>query len=302
MITQSKQHNTQPIVVFGEVLMDQFPDGQQVLGGAPFNVAWHLQAFGQHPCFISRVGNDAMGDNIRRVMTGWGMTVENLQTDPDYPTGTVKVTINKNEPSYEILANQAYDFIEAQQLKLTNPYSVIYHGTLALRNRVSEQALNDLKARHTGKVFVDVNLRAPWWRKESVDKWISKADWVKLNHDELMQLAPPQRTMQDAMRLFLTQYDLDVLIVTCGSSGAMALDDAGECFEANPASNLPIVDTVGAGDAFSAVLLLGMQQGWSLSLTMERAQSFASAMVSKRGAIVQEVSFYQTFIRAWNLD
>ncbi len=82
------------------------------------------------------------------------------QTDPNHPTGTVKVTIDKDEPGYEILADQAYDFIDAQQLNLTNSYSVIYHGTLALRNRVSEQALNDLKARHTGKVFVDVNLRA----------------------------------------------------------------------------------------------------------------------------------------------
>jgi fructokinase len=234
-------------------------------------------------------------------MIDWGMSVENLQTDPDYPTGTVKVTINKDEPSYEILANQAYDFIPAQQLNQANPYSVIYHGTLALRNRVSEQALNALKARHTGKVFVDVNLRAPWWHKESVDQWLSKADWVKLNHDELMQLVPPQNTLQEAMSLFLAQHHLDVLIVTCGGSGAVALDNAGEFIEVIPAGNSPLVDTVGAGDAFSAVLLLGMQQGWSLSVTMERAQSFASALVTRRGATVQDLSFYQTFISAWNL-
>jgi len=302
MIDQSKKNHIQQIAIFGEVLIDQFPDGHQVLGGAPFNVAWHLQAFGQHPCFISRVGNDAIGENIRQAMTDWGMSVENLQTDPDHPTGTVKVSINKGEPSYEILANQAYDFIAAQQLNRTDQYSLIYHGTLALRNGVSEQALNALKARHTGKVFVDVNLRAPWWHKEPVDKWVSKADWVKLNHDELMQLMPPQNTLQDTMRLFLTQHHLDVLIVTCGESGAMALNNAGEFFEVAPAVNLPIVDTVGAGDAFSAVLLLGIQQNWSLSVTMERAQSFASALVTRRGATVQDLSFYQTFISAWNLD
>jgi len=302
MIDENRQHSTQQIALFGEVLMDQFPDGQQVLGGAPFNVAWHLQAFGQHPCFISRIGNDAVGESIRQTMVDWGMSVESLQTDPDYPTGTVKVTINKDEPDYEILANQAYDFIAAQQLNPANLYSVIYHGTLALRNRVSEQALNDLKARHTGKVFVDVNLRAPWWHKESVDHWVSKADWVKLNHDELMQLLPPQSTLQDAMRLFLAQHDLDVLIVTCGSSGAMALDNAGEFFEVSPAGNLSIADSVGAGDAFSAVLLLGMRQGWSLSATMERAQAFASALVTRRGATVQDSGFYQAFMDGWNLD
>jgi fructokinase len=302
MIEQSKQHNIQQIALFGEALIDQFPDGQQVLGGAPFNVAWHLQAFGQRPCFISRVGNDAMGESIRQAMDEWGMTVENLQTDPDYLTGVVKVTINKDEPDYEILANQAYDFIAAQQLNLANQYSVIYHGTLALRSSTSEQALNDLKAHHTGKVFIDVNLRAPWWHKKSVDHWVSKANWVKLNHDELMQLAPPQNTLQDAIRLFLTRHDLDVLIVTCGSSGAMALNNADEFFEVTPAGNLPIVDTVGAGDAFSAVLLLGIQRGWPLSVTMDRAQSFASALVTQRGATVQDLGFYQTFIRAWNLD
>lgn len=302
MIKQNKQQNIQPIAIFGEVLMDQFPDGHQVLGGAPFNVAWHLQAFGQHPCFISRIGDDAMGQRIRRAMADWGMAVENLQTDPNHPTGTVKVTIDKDEPGYEILANQAYDFINAQQLDQRNSYSVIYHGTLALRNRVSEQALNDLKARHTGKVFVDVNLRPPWWGKEPVDQWLNNANWVKLNHDELMQLAPTQGTLQDAMRLFLSQHDLKVLVVTCGSAGAMALDNAGEFFEVAPAVNLSIVDTVGAGDAFSSVLLLGMLEGWSLSKTMERAQAFASALVSRRGAIVQDLIFYQPFIDAWNLD
>lgn len=302
MIKQSKQPNTQPIAIFGEVLMDQFPDGHQILGGAPFNVAWHLQAFGQHPCFISRVGNDAIGEGIRQAMINWGMGVENLQTDSDHPTGTVKVSINKGEPSYEILANQAYDFIATQQLTITNPYSVVYHGTLALRNRISEQALNALKARHTGKVFIDVNLREPWWHKESVNQWVSTADWVKLNHDELMQLAPSNNTLQETMRWFLTQHVLDVLIVTCGSSGAIALDNAGEFIEVIPAGNFSLVDTVGAGDAFSAVLLLGIQQDWSLSVAMERAQSFASALVTQRGATVKDLSFYQTFINGWNLD
>jgi fructokinase len=302
MIEQSKKHNPQQIALFGEVLIDQFPDGRQVLGGAPFNVAWHLQAFGQYPCFISRIGNDAMGECIREAMADLGMSIENLQIDPDHPTGTVKVTIDKDEPGYEILADQAYDFIAAQQLNLANQYSVIYHGTLALRNSVSEHALNVLKACHTGKVFIDVNLRAPWWCKESVDQWASKANWVKLNYDELMQLVPPQDTLQDVMRMFLTQHDLDVLIVTCGSSGAMALDNTGEFFEVTPAGNLPTVDTVGAGDAFSAVLLLGIQLGWSLSVSMDRAQSFASTLVTQRGATVRDLSFYQKFIGAWNLD
>ena len=248
------------------------------------------------------MGNDAMGGSIRQAMTDWGMTVENVQIDPDYPTGTVEVTINNDEPSYEILSDQAYDFIAAQQLNPANQYSVIYHGTLALRNDISEQALNALKAHHAGKIFVDVNLREPWWHKESVNQWVSNADWVKLNHDELVQLAEPQNTIQDTMSLFLTKHNLAVLIVTCGSSGAMALNNAGEYLEVTPTGNLSIVDTVGAGDAFSSILLIGMRQDWSLSVALERAQSFASALVTQRGATVNVLSFYQTYIDAWALD
>jgi fructokinase len=289
------------IAVFGEALYDQFPDGQQILGGAPFNVAWHLQAFNQQPCFISRVGQDAKGDKIRQAMLAWGMAVDNLGCDPDYPTGTVQVTIDEGEPGYEILDGQAYDFIAAPPDSGRN-YDVIYHGTLALRNPSSAQTLQDLTVLHRGKVFIDVNLRAPWWQKETVKRWIGKAHWAKLNHDELMHLALPQANLQDTMRLFLAQHELEVLVVTCGSRGALALNQAGEFIEVAPTADLSVVDTVGAGDAFAAVLLLGMQQCWPLQLTMERAQSFASALVTKRGATVQDLSFYRPFIDAWNLD
>lgn len=302
MIEQNKHPGTRQIALFGEVLMDKFPDGHQVLGGAPFNVAWHLQAFGQAPCFISRVGDDAMGESIRRAMTDWGMAVDNVQIDPDYPTGTVKVTFNNGEPSYEILADQAYDFIAVPPGVSENPYGVIYHGTLAVRGPVSEQALNALKAGHGGKVFLDVNLRAPWWRREQVEQWLGKANWVKLNHEELILLTPPQNTLREAMRGFVAHYDVDALVVTCGGSGAMALDKAGGFFEVTPAVGLSVVDTVGAGDAFSSVLLLGMRLNWPLPLTLARAQAFASAMVGQRGATVHDSDFYRPFIRDWNLD
>lgn len=291
------------VCIFGEVLFDQFPDGQQVLGGAPFNVAWHLQAFGQNPCFVSRVGADPMGEKIRHAMLNWGMNVDNVQTDLDYPTGAVKVNIHNGEPDYEILANQAYDFIAANQLRLANEVSVIYHGTLALRHHVSKKALADLKAQHSGKVFIDVNLREPWWQAEPVNQYVSSADWVKLNHYELIHLMPQQQgAIKEKMRLFLAQHNLEVLVVTCGSQGAMAVNNAGQFAEVEPAGNLSIVDTVGAGDAFAAVLLLGLQHGWLLPLTMDRAQSFASALVTRQGATVQDSGFYQAFKNAWNLD
>ena len=115
------------IALFGEVLIDQFPDGQKILGGAPFNVAWHLQAFWQSPRFISKVGSDQIGADIKVVMEAWGMSLTGLQVDTLYPTGKVAIQINSGEPSYDILDQQAYDFIDANQLDLSEAYDVIYH-------------------------------------------------------------------------------------------------------------------------------------------------------------------------------
>ncbi len=294
--------NNKQIALFGEVLFDQFSNGQQVLGGAPFNVAWHLQAFGMQPCFISRVGQDAAAENIKQAMRTWSMAKNQLQTDADYSTGTVKITLNNSEPSYDILANQAYDFIAAEQLDLATQYNIIYHGTLALRHATSAHALTVLKARHQGKVFVDVNLREPWWQLELVEQLLSQAHWVKLNEQELQQLQPSPTALKEAMTLLIARHALQVLIVTCGEQGAVAMSNTGEFVTVTPRGVSPIVDTVGAGDAFAAVVLLGFQAGWPLQLTMDRAQDFASVLVSQQGATVQELKFYQPFIQAWQLD
>lgn len=290
------------IGIFGEVLFDQFPDGQRLLGGAPFNVAWHLQAFGAPVDFISRVGNDALGERIRQAMLAWGMPADALQTDSHYPTGAVKITINNGEPGYEILDDQAYDFIASAQLNPDAHYSIIYHGTLALRHSASKQALDELKTRHRGKIFLDVNLRNPWWQQERVKLWLAGADIVKLNHDELMQLTHRQGNLKDLMLSFLAQHRLETLIVTCGSKGAIALTNHGELVEVAPAERLTVVDTVGAGDAFASVVLLGMLSNWPLPLTMNRAQDFASALVTTQGAIVEDLNFYRSFITAWHAD
>lgn len=291
--------NHKAITIFGEVLLDQFPDGHSVLGGAPFNVAWHTQAFGLAPCFISRVGCDAKAARIQQAMQAWGLSSQQLQTDSEHSTGTVQISFKDDEPSYDILPNQAYDFIAAEQLDLTMQYDVIYHGSLALRHDCSAHALELLKNNYQGTVFVDVNLRTPWWQLSQVEQILKHAHWVKLNDLELQQLQPSTLSLKEAMMVFLTQYGLQVLVVTCGEQGAVALNQTGEFIEVKPSVQLVVLDTVGAGDAFAAVLLLGLQRGWSLAVTMERAQSFASALVTQRGATIQDLRFYQPFVKAW---
>lgn len=286
------------ISIFGEVLFDNFPDGSRVLGGAPFNVAWHLQAFGLSPYFISRIGLDAAGNEISALMRDWGISQQGLQRDSKYPTGTVRVEIDNGEPHYDIVIDSAYDFIAADLLKPTQ--GILYHGSLAIRNPISRAALNTAKAQHQGKIFIDVNLRAPWWDKDTLLPLIKDAHWVKLNEAELAELCSVQGNLESLMQRFCSQFDIEILIVTLDAKGAVAWDNQ-NLISVKPAHITTVVDTVGAGDAFASVLLLGLSQQWSLSTTLERAQNFACKLVARRGAIVTDKDFYRQFQQLWNL-
>ncbi|CCE22311.1 PfkB family carbohydrate kinase [Methylotuvimicrobium alcaliphilum] len=294
--------NKNPITIFGEVLFDHFPDGSRVLGGAPFNVAWHLQAFRQEPHFISRVGQDATGDSVIAAMHKWGMDMSGLQRDSRHPTGVVDIVIEQGEPAYTIVPEQAYDYIDEDELQDTDRPGLLYHGTLSLRQPVSRAALDVLKDAHKGRIFMDVNLREPWWQKDQVLEWLGQADWVKLNHHELAALYPVSGDLKADMRRFVELYRLQGLIVTSGKQGAFATDHQGVSCRVTPGEIAQVIDTVGAGDAFASVMLLGLNLDWPLQITMERAQAFASAMVGQRGATVRDPVFYEPFIAAWDLD
>ena len=289
----------QPPLIFGEVLFDHFPDGSRVLGGAPFNVAWHMQAFGLSPCFISRIGNDAEGREIIGLMTAWGMYRDWLQTDAHHATGSVQVSIDNGEPAYEIVKDSAYDFIDVTLPTELNTQGILYHGSLAIRNPVSSTALQLIKTGHQGKIFVDVNLRAPWWQPESLLPLLHGADWLKLNEAELFQLCPERTDLQSAMTLIYERFKLECLFVTLGANGAVAYAGSRQFVRVKPAADTAVVDTVGAGDAFAAVLLLGLSRQWTLQIMLERAQDFATGLVGRRGATVDDQSFYHDFIRQW---
>jgi len=291
------------LCIFGEVLFDSFPDGQEVLGGAPFNVAWHAQAFGLAPHFISRVGNDTAGDQVIAAMHNWGMSLDGIQQDSEHPTGRVNVSITAdNEPAYDIVSDSAWDFIDSAALPPALDCSLLYHGTLALRNPVSRAAAAALRQQVGGSAFVDINLRAPWWDTDTVTGQLAGVRGIKLNSDELAVLAPGAATLQEAVQLIMTTFRPDLLIVTLGAAGAMAVTGEGKTVEVAPAAGQPVVDTVGAGDAFMSVVLLGMIRQWPMSQILQRAQFFASAIVGVRGATVRDAAFYQPFTETWDLS
>ena len=287
------------IVIFGEVLFDCFADGIQVLGGAPFNVAWNLKGLGTHPLFISKVGNDEQGSQIIQAMNDWGMSTDGIQVDENHSTGVVNVQIENNEPSYDIVDHAAYDFIEAESLPYLPLNGIIYHGSLALRHENNNQALNKLIIQMDARIFVDINLRTPWWNKTQIQNIGHQVEWIKLNQDELYQMSEGDNEKSRIINFFSTADNIKELILTKGEQGALTITPAGELIEVSPLSNDKFVDTVGAGDAFSSVMLLGKFLSWPSEMTLHRAQEFASAVVTIRGATTLEKSFYQYFVEQW---
>lgn len=295
-----------PITIFGEVLFDCFPDASEVLGGAPFNVAWHLRGFGLSPRLVSRVGRDARGERVRSAMGCWGLDASALQTDPTHPTGRVSVTLKDGEPRYAIVSGSAYDFIDPPEPPTVPATGLLYHGTLALRHPPSAAALASLKSLHRGPIVLDVNLRHPWWSIETVLPLVDDADHVKLNAEELALLttdAPPEDdrdALAASLHRFAERHRLETLVVTRGARGALLWRD-GEIVAAAAAAAVPVVDTVGAGDGFAAVLLLGLSQPWPWAETLARAGDFAAALVSRRGATIDDPWVYAQFLTSWGL-
>lgn len=289
------------LIIFGEVLFDHFPDGTRVLGGAPFNVAWHLQAFGQAPVFLSRIGDDDEGLAVQAAMDDWGMATHGLQIDAELPTGRVEVQILDGEPHYEILHPAAFDAIDASAGRETasGPVRFLYHGSLVLRSAASANALDAILAEQPDTVLVDVNLRSPWWQREAVLNLADTADWLKLNHHELDWLSRSSFGQPGQVADCITGHQLHGLLLTHGEKGAELFTRDGLSGRIEPERSITPVDTVGAGDAFTSVFILGLLQGWPPQLTLSRAQEFASAVCSFRGATTRDAEFYRAFLRDW---
>ena len=286
-------------IIFGEVLFDRFPDGTVVLGGAPFNVAWNLQALGRAPLLVSRVGEDDLGDRILAAMTDWGLDVAGIQADPIHPTGTVEVSLENGEPQFDISPGRAYDFVAAEELPPVTAASALYHGSLALRTEASRLALDRLRPRADGPILMDVNLRDPWWEPQAVTRWMGAAHWVKLNEDELARLVPEENDLKRRAARLLGQGDLRAVLVTRGAAGAYACGRDGWVCAPEPVTAARVVDTVGAGDAFSSVVLLGLGRGWPIATILARAQAFAAGVVGLRGATTTDREFYEKFRTDW---
>jgi fructokinase len=227
------------------------------------------------------------------------MDLAGLQTDPALPTGRVRVSLEDNEPSFDIVHPAAFDAIEGSSGEAGAP-ALLYHGTLAARADVSRKSLQRLRASRPGLVFVDVNLRPPWWQRETARAWLRGTHWVKLSGDELRQLEPGIEAGRKTPEEVLDNLGLDGMVLTHGERGAEALVAGRGRWSVEPGPGTTVVDTVGAGDAFAAVMILGLVRDWPTAIALQRAQVFASALCGRRGATVPDPDFYRARGEAWD--
>jgi fructokinase len=295
-------------LIFGEVLFDVYNETVEKLGGAPFNVARHLQGFALDPVFISKIGADKRGKTILSRMQKWQMSTEGVASDPHYPTGMVSITLKNDNPFFSIMDQQAYDYIEypktLNRLKLKD-FPLLYHGTLAIRNRTSAKTLKQIKKDFHGITFIDINLRDPWWNKNTIIKSIHQSTWLKCNRHEFSiiksNLNITANDENQAALQLLSQFNLHSMIITRGEKGAVIYTRDNQKLAAQPKSKISVLDSVGAGDALSAVMIIGILKKWDLLLTLQRAVEFAAHICRIQGAVPEQSDFYSPYLKVWNL-
>lgn len=302
-------------VVFGEALVDDF-GAEQVVGGAPFNVARHLAAFMAPQLMLTRIGEDHNGAIVRGEFERFAMSPAGLQVDAMEETGRVVVERAPSGHRFSIQPNQAYDYIDTQAALAAVAAvdaGLVYFGTLAQRTERSRTALFAVLEALQVPRFLDLNLRASQVDERCVFRSLQAANIVKVNEEELQalfqwyfQIKPtdPPLTAEEvraSCRALLHMFSLDALIVTLGHRGSVYFGRDEEepiVHRDNPVPPF-VIDTVGAGDAFSAIFLLGRIRGWPLATSLARANEFAGAICAIPGAIPSDMGFYDKWMARW---
>ena len=281
------------VVGLGEVLWDVLPE-RTCLGGAPANFAYITRLLGDRGIVASRVGDDSRGLEALRQLKELGVDVDQVQSDPQNPTGTVKVEVDdKGQARYEIAHLVAWDFLEwtpAWQ-RLAEEADAICFGSLAQRSEGSRTTVRKfLRAASPGalKIF-DVNLRQTYYSQEVLAESMKLADIVKLNDEELPKIMslggfPLGDELASARRLIDT-YDLKLVCVTRGGRGSLLVLAGGGDASEHPGFRVRVADTVGAGDAFTAGLVHEYLRGASVDAMNEMANRVGAWVASEVGAM-----------------
>jgi fructokinase len=278
------------VLAFGEILWDII-EGNEHLGGAPFNFAAHMAQCGSKVRIISRVGKDHLGTRALSLSINHGVDVSWIQADEHFPTGVVDVTLTNGQPDYVIRENAAFDSISADGVMgclRETAFDIFYFGSLAQRNSVSEQAL--FKILSGGKfkhIFYDVNLRKSGYSERIIRNSLSACTIFKLNKDEvriISQILTGQHLSEEAFCKYVKSLypAISIIVVTASESGCFIYED--ELLHI-PGTPVAVRDAVGSGDAFSASFMHVYASGGSAVKAAEIANQVGAFVTSQAGAI-----------------
>ncbi len=281
------------IISIGEVLWDLFPDGAR-FGGAPANFACHAALLGSQVTMLSAVGKDALGDGAVGILRALGVDVSLIQRLESVSTGTVGVDVDKSgKPSFVIHADAAWDRLRwmPEFEAVVADADAIYFGTLGQRGRESRKAITQtlqIAKKNRVRRVLDVNLRAPFFDNALIRESVAMATVVKLSDDEFQKVfeACELRELSDpieTLRALRRKFDLELVAMTRGAEGAVVVT-RNETID-QPGVPVNVCDTVGAGDAFTAALVVGLCSGASVRSVVANACRVASVVCGHAGAI-----------------
>lgn len=293
------------ILSIGEILFDMFPRGRR-LGGAPFNFAFHLHHLDGPVRFLSRIGDDAEGRAILGFLEAQGFPTGDLQLDRVNPTGRVAVTLDEaGSPQFDILTGMAYDALEptpAIAAYVAGGCRLVYFGSLIQRTRRGAGTVQRILAQRSAgtQCLFDVNLRPGCYTAGILRDSLRAADVLKLNAEELARLGAMEALeggVDDRVAALQERFAIETVALTRGAEGS-SLFVGGTRYDAQPPAEVVVKDTVGAGDAFAAVLAMGVLRSWPAARTLARATRLAAAICGIDGAVPSDPAFYDRF-RPW---
>lgn len=273
------------VLCIGEILWDALPSGL-FLGGAPLNVCFHLNQFGVDADIASRVGKDRLGKEALQRIENKEISTGHIQVGEEAETGFVQVDVESGNPVYEIVKPAAWDFLrfnDTLEKKAGNSWGLVF-GSLAQRHPVSRATIQKLWRSSTRKIL-DINLRPPHVDKKIIRDSLEVADIIKMNKEELDQLSQWYSLPDDphrAVEALASEFKCPLICVTQGAGGAVMYED--NSWYRHPGYRAVSKDTVGAGDAFLAAMIFGLQHNKEREDILEYANAAGSFVAQKDGA------------------
>ena len=282
------------IIGLGEILWDCLSAGKQ-LGGAPANFAYTSKQLGNNGLVLSRIGNDALGTEILEQIKAKNLSTEFIQIDVENQTGIVNVALENGQPSYEIVENVAWDFLELTKnwRELAQEVDAVCFGSLAQRNEISRKTIREFVELTNRLRIFDVNLRQNYFSADILLESLNLANVCKLNHEELPIVAELLEikgdTVIETAQNLRQKFNLKLLCVTRGSNGSLLITENN--LSEFGGLKVTVADTIGAGDSFTAGMTHGLLRGWELDKINEFANQVGAFVASKTGAMPKFAEF-----------